>query len=268
MTTYTLGVDLGALSGVDAAIAEIVYPRISQAVEAVAQEAASRWQNKVYKARLWSGEKNPYFESIAWKTTGPFEALVWTNFEPALEIETGRPPRDLKKALPTSKKARVVQSGKKKGQRYLIIPFRHNTPTASGQGAHAPQMPASVYAIAKGLKASRVLAPGSKKPATRIAAGGNAVAQHSYSWGGRLPSWLASKKSPHHKTDIYSGMVRMDTSSGKQESSSYLTFRVMSESSPGWIIPARPGLYLAKGVADEMRPILEDAIGYALKLGG
>jgi len=60
--------------------------------------------------------------------------------------------------------------------------------------------------------------------------------QNKYSWGQRLGA----------------GMVRMDTSSGKQKSSAYLTFRVMTEKQHGkWIIPAQPGRFIAKRVAEE-----------------
>lgn len=268
MSTYTLGVDLGALADVDAVIAGDLFPRVSQAVSAVAAEAAFRWQDGVMKARLWSGQKTPYLESISWKMDGPLSAMVWTEYAPAKEIETGRPARDLKAVLPTARKARRATTGKHAGQLYLIVPFRHNVPTPSGEGAHAPQMPQAVYALAKQLKASRVLAPGTKKWATRLSSTGHTVAQHSYGWGGRLPSGLVPKLKSHHVTDPMAGMVRFDTSSGKQKSSSYLTFRVLGAWSQGWIVPAQPGLYLARGVAEEMRPVFEDAVGMALKLGG
>lgn len=273
MSQYRLSVDLSELLGANAGIAQAVFPLVGQAVRAVAEEGAFRWKQAVMHAKLWpEGEKTPYAESIKWQMVGPMSAEITTDFKLAGEIETGRPAKDLKRMLQTSKKTRAVQSGPHAGLRYLIIPFRHNTPTESGVGAYAPQMPPAIYAKARMLQASRVLPPGSKKPAQRLSASGHMVAQHSYSWGGRLPAGLAPKLQPHHATDPYAGMVRFDTSTpakggGKPtRSSAYLTFRVMGEWSAGWVIKPRPGLFLAKGVADALQPVLEDAVGQAVTL--
>lgn len=273
MNQYKLSVDLGALLGTNAAIAQAVFPLVGQAVRAVAEEGAFRWKSAVMKAKLWpEGEKSPYVESIKWKMVGPMAAEITTDFKLAGEIETGRPAKDLKRMLQTSKKVRAAQAGPHKGQKYLIIPFRHNTPTASGEGAYAPQMPASVYAEAKQLSPSRLMPPGSVVPPVRMSASGHLVPQHSYKWGERLPAGLAPKLKPSHVTDPYAGMVRFDTTTpgknGKKatRSSAYLTFRVLGEWSSGWVIQPRPGLFLAKNVADGLQPVLEDAVGQAVTL--
>lgn len=267
MSRYRLSVDLGQLLAANSAISQAIFPLVSQAVRAVAEEGAYRWKSAVMKAKLWpEGEKAPYVESIRWQMIGPLTAEITTDFKYAGEIETGRPPKDLKRMLQTSHKVRAVASGKHAGQRYLVIPFRHNTPSQSGDGAYAPQMPSEVYAIAKRLVASYVLPPGTVNPAKRMSASGHLVAQHSYKWGGRLQSGLVPKLQPHHKSDPYAGMVRFDTSSGRSKSSAYLTFRIMGEWSNGWVIGPRPGLYLAKGVADSLHGVLEEAVGEAVTL--
>lgn len=269
MSQYKLSVDLGSLLGANASIAQAVFPMVGQAVRMVAEEGAFRWKSAVMKAKLWpEGEKHPYVESIKWKMVGPMTAEITTDFKLAGEIESGRPAKDLKRMLQTSKKTRVSMSGDHVGRRYLIIPFRHNTPSESGEGAHAPQMPSSVYAAAKKLVASRLMPPGSIKPAQRMSGSGHLVTQHSYKWGESLPAGLAPKLKPSHASDPYAGMVRFDTSvpgSGKK-SSAYLTFRVMGEWSSGWVIKPRPGLYLAKNVADGLQPVLEEAVGQAVTL--
>lgn len=256
---YRVSVDLSGILPLITDAVQSMLPQLSQAIALTAEHGANEWKGSVMKARLWAGEKQPYIESIKWKMTGDFSAEIWSDYPLADEIEKGRPARDLKKMLQTSKKTRTSARGNK----YLIIPFRHNTP---GQDAHAPAMPSNIYDVAKQLTPSKVLTPGSKKPATRLSASGHTVVQHSYQWNGRLPAGLAPKLKPHHKTDIYAGMVRMDTSSGKQKSSAYLTFRVMSERSSGWIIQARPGLEIASKVADDLQPVLETAIGKVISI--
>jgi hypothetical protein len=142
----------------------------------------------------------------------------------------------------------------------LIIPFRHNT---SGHNALAPDMPKHVYARAKVLSPSYVLPPGTKKPALRRSGSGHLVPQRSYEWGERLPAGMLGPN-PKGKTDRYAGMVRMNTSAGKAKSSEFLTFRTMSENSPGWVIPPRPGLWIAREVTQKMRPVIEEMIRKAV----
>jgi len=265
LASYKLSIDLSQLLGANSAIANAIFPMVGQAVRAVAEEGSTRWKDSVYKAHLWQVEKDAYVESISWTMVNALTAEISSSYDFANKIETGRPARDQKRSLQTSKKARVVKHGAHTGLRYLIIPFRHNVPTPSGEGALAHQMPAGVYAMAKKLSASHVLEPGSINPPTRLSATGSVVAQQSYSWGDRLPAGTAPKLQTHHKADPYAGMVRFDTGGGK--SSSYMTFRIMGEWSTGWIIPAKPGLLLAKGVSDGLQNVLEDVVGKAVTMG-
>jgi len=82
------------------------------------------------------------------------------------------------------------------------------------------------------------------------------VPQNTYSWGEKINVPGAAKN--------LQGMYRFDTSSGSSKSSSYLTFRTMAEGSPGWIVPAQPGLDIAKNIALDMQPVAEKAFGEAI----
>lgn len=285
---FEVSVDLSGVLGSYAGLIQQLYPLLAQAVEATAAEGAYRWRDAVNKARLWEVEKSAYLESISWRMVGPYEAEISSDYEKANEIEDGRPARDMKRVLQTSKRVRVVKHGPHTGQKYLIIPFRHNTPGGSGQGALAPQMPKSIYAKAKGLSASMVVGQtlrvsGQANPALasrwaavaanragRGAGPGKSsylIPQNLYSWGDRLPAGLAPKRAEHHATDPYDGMVRFNTSTGKKKSSAYLTFRVMGEWSPGWIAQAKPGLKLVERVAGELQESLDRNVGQAITLG-
>ena len=262
MTQLSIKVDLSALgTAINRVIDEKVFPHLNQAVNAVAQQAANDWKEAVFRAKLWSGEKTPYMGSITYSMTGPFSARVESDYKYAFDIDNGRPAYDQKRMLMTSKKVRYATKGKNKGKRYLIIPFRHNTP---GNDALAPAMPQDVYDLASQLPKSRVT--GSKRQHNGgTGARVRVVERATYAWGGRLPAGLKPKLRQHHKTDIYAGMVRMETSSGGQTSSAYMTFRVMMEGSPNWILPAKPGLYLVKDVADKLQPLAERAFVEAVK---
>lgn len=255
MAEFRIRVDMSGLAQARGVIDAVVLPRLNQAVRAVAQQTQSNWMEAVQRTKLWSGEKDAYAGSIQWKMTGDFEALVWTDYRLAEEIETGRPAKDLKRMLDTSLKVRLS----KKGKRYLVIPFRHNTP---GNSAHAPAMPKAVYQAARELAPSSITGQGTRvsgtgafdlktrQPAT--------VAQRRYSWGDKLVGDTIGKR--------HQGMYRFETTTpGGKRSSAYLTMRTMVEGSPGWIIKARPGLNIAKKVTQDMQPLAEAAFAEATK---
>lgn len=266
--SFKISFDLGSVLDITAAVNKQVFPLLHQAVKGVAAQTAADWQEAVYGAKLWSGEKDAYAQSIQWKMTGDFSAVVEATYKQAEEIESGRPARDLKRMLNYSLKVRTS----KRGTRYLYIPFRHNTP---GNDAHAQSMPQDIYDLAKQLAPSRVTGQ------TQRVSGTGAydtkskqlltVNQNVYHWGQRLPAGLSQKLKPHHATDIHAGMYRFDTSTpGGAKSSTYLTFRTMSEKSTGWIIPAQPGQHIARGVQEKMQPKAQAAFAEAIKrsLGG
>lgn len=255
LISYRITLDLGAQLELSAGIKADLFPLVNQAVNGIAQAAASRWIEAVQRAKLWSGEKDAYAKAISYKMTGDFSAVVEADYRNAYEIEHGRPARDLKRMLDTSMKVRQA----KDGTRFLIIPFRHNTP---GNSAHAPAMSAATYAQAKVLTMSTIVGHGRRVSGTGAMSiksrGPATVRQRKYTWGDRLAGANVSKNEQ--------GMVRMNTATGEgKKSSSFLTFRVMSEKSSGWIIKPQPGLGLAKGVADEMQPLADAFITEAVK---
>jgi hypothetical protein len=264
MAQLSIKVDLSSVVGQARGIIDAsIFPRLNQAVSAVAQQATIDWKEAVARAKLWTGEKVPYGESITWKMTGAFSAEVSSDYKYAQEIDEGRPARDLKRMLDTSLKVRTAKSGK----RYLIIPFRHQVPGADAIGQ---SMPADVYELAKNLAPSRVVGRGrrlsgtgamdikTRKPIT--------VASRKYAWGGQLDfrdeaQFMAAPNAQKK----HQGMYRFDTSSGKAKSSQYLTFRVMVEGAPGWVIPPRAGLHLVQGVTTRLQPLAEKAFSEAVK---
>lgn len=264
MAQFEIAVDLsGVMEAAGNVVNDQVFPLVSQAVRAIAAQTQANWIESVQRAKLWSGERDAYASSVKWKETGPFSALVWSDYKHAEEIEFGRPARDLKKYLDTSPKVRRSANDR----RYLIIPFRHNTP---GSGAHARPMPPDVYEIARTLAPSRIVGK-TKRVSGLIASdiktrGPLMVDQNLYRWGESLPAGHGELRRAHHKTDPYAGMYRFDTKTpGGQRYSTYLTFRVLAEGQTGWVIPPKPGLHLAKQVAETMLPFAERAFAEAIR---
>ncbi len=278
MADYLISLQLPSVDQLIRVINGATFPLAAKAVAAIANETSFRWKESVARARLWQGEKTPYIQSIKVRVINDLAMEVYSDYKFAEEIEQGRPPRDLKLMLNTSTKTRVSQ----KGRRYLVIPLRHNTP---GNDALAPPMPTSVYELAKEMVPTEVTGMGQRysgeetflsptsgmthsgqnpnflsNPATK---GAYMVPRASYQWGGRLAK-SALKAAGASKQDqrIYAGMVRMKESTG---GSSFLTFRVMSEGSPGWVTKPVPGKHIAQKVAQQMQPLATAAIGEAMK---
>lgn len=245
MADFHVRFDVRGLSGLAEAVLAACMDGIESAIATTAQQTQSTWQASVMGVPdIWLGQKKAMAESIEWKMLTPVSAEVWSDSPLAEQFENGFEPRDLKQMLNTSSRTRTSKDGSK----YLIIPFRHNTP---GNSAHAPAMPENVYAIAQSLTPSSVTGMGK-----RLSATGASVPQASYNWGSRLGAGLV-QANPGHSTDIYAGMVRFDTSSGNQKSSAYLTFRVMTSKQAGkWLVPAKPGKNIARDVAAAMHEML------------
>ena len=248
MASFFVRIDLD-LSDLQQAVMAESSGQLRRAIEKAAQEGVVMWKKAVGDAKLSPYDKDNYINSISYGFTGPLTAEVTASYPFADKIEQGRPPRDMKLSLQTSKKTRVAHNKEHAGQQYLVIPFRHNVP---GQNAHAPDMPADIYAMAKGLDKSRRLPYGTNRPATRVSGHGYTVPQHSYNWGGKLPQFLNTPEGPR-SLGKYAGMVRFQTSAGKGVSSAYMTFRVMGAWSNGWVIPSQPGLKLAEKVAEALQ---------------
>jgi hypothetical protein len=264
MKNFSISIDLGGLLDIGPVARAGIFSNLSAAVERVTMTGAERWREAVLHAPLWEGERKAYSQSITWKMVGDYAGEVTADYRYVEDIETGRPARDLKKMLDTSMKVRTS----KKGRRYLIIPMRHNTP---GNGALARAMPPAVYEKAYALAPSRITGE------TKRVSGTGAyhiktkskwlVRQNIYQWGDRLPAGLVPKLKPHHKTDPYAGMVRFNAETpGGSRYSTYLTFRIMAEGQPGWIVPAKPGLFIAQKIALELQPVAEQAFAAAARI--
>ena len=256
-------VPLGA--GLDAR----TLPNLAAAVARLADKGQEMWQAYAAGGPLPDGKRihsrsGTYLKSIQVRQLGELSYEVYSDLPYADAIERGSPARDLKRMLDTSAKVRMSKAGK----RYLIIPFRWGTPGTTGFGANV--MPTAVHEIARALAPSRVIGMGSRvsghggydvvtrKPMT--------VAQRRYSWGDRLQASAISAAGVHGTPQRrMAGMVKMqghDQKGSKQ--TSYLTFRNMVEGSPGWLAPARDGLWPARTVARKLFPAAEEIIKAAV----
>ena len=236
--------------------AENVLPNTAKAVGDAAIAVQQRWRSVAadafqrstgtYLRGIDKGYRYPY-------KNDPYTSAVINLVKHARYIEDGTSPHDLKSALHTSHQVRRSKDGKL----YLIIPFRHGTPRmATGEAGRGSQratlhsMPMSTYQRAKELALSRRVG-GYVEPS--VHGGGRKAYRNVYQWGEKLTGMADTGRRAGWKTSPYEGMVRFPREEPSVSGSIYMTFRVMSEKSTGWIHPGTPPMHLAQRTANEMK---------------
>lgn len=231
-------------------VAPLVTPDLSaEAVQTIladiAESARNHWIGLAGKAFT---QKADYINGIQPVEMKPGLAVITLVGAVANILENGSPALDMRTTLlgPNVPVVPMGQRGKhqsKAGGYYRAIPFRHSTPTSGG--TIAPPMGSAYKGAVPDAKAlgKQVYGKARKLSATTSAPG------QGTKWGGRLPAGLAPKLKPHHKTDIYAGMVRKEKTYKAATQSSYATFRTISTRVKiGWIRPPVPGKNLAQDV--------------------
>lgn len=267
-SAFNITIDLGPVMAQGGILTKEFFPRVHEAIGAIASQASKNWADAVMGASgIWSEEKKAYASSITWEYVNDYHARVTTSYKHAEQIENGRPARDLKVMLNTSMKVRRTMQGK----RFLIIPMEHKLSSMTPQMQQAVQalVPSTVtgtttrrageinaFIPGRGMsplsEARQRRDPFASDPRTK---GPAMVARQRYQWGERLGGFGPTK-----------GIYRFDTQGqGAVRHSNYLSFRIMMEGQPGWIVPAKPGLNLVPGVVAGINPVAERVIQEALK---
>jgi hypothetical protein len=128
----------------------------------------------------------------------------------------------------------------KKGTWYIIVPFRQTTRS----------MPRRVYAVARTLQPGQRLTTGPSQNR----------AVHAPGLQPYVPRYAPNIRPGYTHSARQEGMRRIP---GTKGNSRYVTFRTMSQKSTGWNIPPKPGLHLARDVAQAMTPTVTRLIEQA-----
>lgn len=257
--TFTISFPVPPAAPVDA----LSFPSLSVAVRQVAEEAHQQWLAYAQGTPLPGGRSvkdrgGVYAASIKLRQVGDLAAEVYSDAKVAGEVESGTPSRDLKEMLRTSRKTRL----NKRGQKFLIIPFRWS----QGGGGGTNALPANVANWWKGQAASRVAGW-----TTRVSATGHEVPQRLYNWGASLEKPdLTRLGIKGENARRMKGMVNFREqsarSAGGASKGGAMTFRTMSEGQTGkWITKPKPGLRVAATVAQQVKPAAEKAFKLALE---
>lgn len=216
-----------------------------------------------------------YASSIALQpmeeTGGPLEAVIGTSDRQAIPIEIGGPEIDLHAILDYAPKARMS----KKGNRYLLVPFRQATTAPGGSGGARFQTPTNVIpprllGIMRGKQASIITGHYLEHGPNR-AIGPNTwqgqVQRNIYALGaGRLTKADLTTAGIAHdspQAKQFLGMIR----TGGPHNHGYITIRTLSQKNPaGWRVRGYPAQQLANKTAQELQRLAATWFDEALKL--
>ncbi len=244
-----------------------LFPKTVEAVEAATVHVQRAWKDEA--ARHFAFSTGKYIQNVRVEfgvAGNPYHGRVFNELPYADYLEDGYPAFDMKNMLHTSHKIRIS----KKGKRYMIIPFRHGTPARQGEAGRAGNratmwsMPEHVYDPAKRLVMSQIktkFAERSVQDLNLIPQKGYVAARRTYEWGERLTKQaLESVGASRAEIQKYSGMVRVPREEARTSGSQYLTFRVMTEDSKGWIHPAQPPLRIKERAENKSAAVVRRII--------
>lgn len=175
------------------------------------------------------------------------------------KMEEGWEGGDMKPWLLAGRNARMTKQGP-----VNVVPFRHGAPGATGN--NFPPM-GSQFNDRMGTEEAARLGKRVYAKAKRLAATTSDPSTGRTQWGGRLPAGNAPVLRPHHRTDIYAGMVRQRKTYEKATQSQYKTFRAVSKNSDprAWIHPGIEGQHIMRDAAGALDRIAGRLLGAVAK---
>jgi len=227
-----------------------VFPHTARAIEVSASFIQRTWVNiaqgndlsKKPEELSFNGSID-YANSIQIRTITPFNKMVFSDSPIGKRLAEGSPEYDMKPALVNGPKSRQAIDG----HRYNIVPFQKTISQLKRMKVEGGQ---NAYAIAKTLTRQKIIGFKIDSEGKR-----RLVYQR----------WTKAKKLDT-KHRFLAGMVRMETSAGKAQSSVYLTFRTVTLAQTGkWIRKAQPAWNIPQEVADQAMPRVKEFVEQALK---
>jgi hypothetical protein len=227
------------------------FPRTWQALAEAAALVQDHWIDLATQT-LEAGEQGPYVRGLQQPTSvrlsqsgDRMQATVRNVAPMARGVETGHAAFHLPSRIDWgTAHART----NRQGRRYLIIPFRHYSAQrgvraqAASLQARRAAMPRAVYAVAQRLRPGESLHMPHLPP--------------------YAPRTMANWRPGYVHASPYQRMQR----TGQGRSVRYLTFRTLTQGSPGWWIPARPGRWLAAQTRRDTEAPVQEMLAAAFRL--
>lgn len=231
---------------------------LSSVLDKIANAARVKWINTA-KSELHT-TRQEYISGIQEVDLAIGSASIALTKEVPNLIENGMSAMDLRdtllgQAVPVAPFGQKGKREAKAGHYYRAIPFRHAVAGSDfsvgvPMGFSYGKLGEDVERMGKAVhKAAKKLAPTIGEP------------YKINKWGEKLKAGLKYKNEagemskvyklkPHHKTDIYAGMTKIQKTYEKATQSQYLTFRTISQATgTGWLRPETQGKHFAEKVS-------------------
>jgi hypothetical protein len=213
-------------------------PHTAAAVRAAAELVQQAWIAAAEAAPMPERLRGAYLgglttpQSLVHPLGGnPLQATVVNIAPEARWVELGRPAVHLPTVINWARSRAARRS--KTGRYFLIIPFMHAAARSRSQvgqiraAARRTMMPWAVYHRARRLQ-----------PGERLPSGTPGMQPY-------VPRYARNIRPGYQHAERQAGMIRTP---GTGRGSTYLTFRTLTQDSPGWWLPPQPGIHLAPQV--------------------
>ena len=228
------------------------FSHLPGTVNAIAQSvkfAKQKWVNIIISSTAKKGWGREYIKTIDDDFDNPLSATVfaddknmYVNF-----IENGIKRFDMKPGLLGGKNAA------KHGGKFAIVGFKHGTPGAQNMDS----MPVTIYTKVKNITKSDIM-----KSYKVIGIGENLNLTTKKRVHNKANSLKDLRGSNSGKTSKYEGLMK----SGSKDHSQYVTFRVVSKNSTGWINPGSPKVNIFNTVVRKVKPGITKIMNDGIKL--
>ena len=242
-------------------MARMRFGRLVQAMQQAAQVVQQHWQNMVQRLLPTARERDAYGRGFApaappvVETSSGLTTQVVNGAPAAPIIEQGTRAYHLPSRIDWGRTPAARRSNN--GRFYLIIPFRHysaqrgSRAQAGSAASRRNMLPRAVYDVARLLRPGQYLTAGPSH--------GQAV--HAPGLQPYVPRLPQNVRPGYTHAAAQERLRRVPGT--RRGSGSYLTFRTLTQNSPGWWIPARPprpvAAEAAHAAAPEVRRLLEAA---------
>lgn len=258
-------------------MAEARFSQLEQAMVQAASLVEQHWQAVARRLLTSAHEREAYVGAIAVddppvvSIPGGLRSTVRNTFHAARALEYGHRAFHLPSRINWGRsKARRTRAGRS----YLIIAFRHDSAPrgiraqAASATARRNMLPRPVYNVARRLQRGQYLTAGESR--------GRAV--HAPGLRPYVPSFAPNIRPGYTHAALQERLIRSTRS--RRGTSTYLTFRTLTQDAPGWWIPARAPRAIAattlREVTPQVRQLLEAAsvqdismqVSVALEQGG
>jgi hypothetical protein len=227
----------------------VAYPHVVRAILPDVAEAARTEIARLAGQQLGTTAKDytqgllpTKFHKVNPKAAGP-QSVATITLQGMLPnmIERGWGGGDLKPALLSGRSAKTAADGTK----YAVVPFSHGAAKSGSRNrppmgsAYNPKSSRSASRMGVATEsAARKLGGHVHRAAKKLSPTTSHPESGRNLWGGGLKAGHAPLLKAHHKSDIYSGMVRHQKTYKSATQSHYQTFRTVAMSQPaGWLHP-------------------------------